>query len=203
MSFDLNTFCAPTDPRECLRKPFNIGDRTYACDGNTLVSVPLIESFSAISEPVHFIEKILSFVMPDNAELISLPENIDWPEPKSCKRCKSTGRTESSICPECGGDGCAEAENEYSTYYDLGCNTCSGEGEIIQPGNGDTCAHCNGKGTAYGNHQTVDVFGMRFNPVLLMRITDLPDLALLAMPDEHLLHFKSGDTSGVIMGMRT
>jgi len=199
---ELESFCAPdNDRRDYLRRPFRVGDFVVCTDGHRLIAAPTDDETLPHNERIA--DTVTRIVADASAAegFIPMPA-VELPETTECVVCRGNGIVTKTECPECGGFGTVDAETDYSTYYDLECKSCWGEGEVAEPGDGSRCRRCFGTGTEYPRGKSIDVLGVRLNPAYVAPILDLPDLVVMADPTTHsMLLFRSGEFRGCIMGM--
>ena len=126
---------------------------------------------------------------------LPLPEKLD------CKYCKGTGELTKKECPECNGHCYVDLCNDYSDYT-IECDTCDGTGTVKATEKPlPVCEACNGEKQIWDERITLIVEGVRISPTYYNLIKDAPNLKL-AVKDEHMLYFKSGQYIGALMGMR-
>lgn len=203
---NINDFCDPNDVRAYLHKPFNLNHRAVATNGHIVLSTPKQEGFEDLNEDEFLKKKIMDVL--DNCTrdfkytpIAKVP--IDMPEPVVCSTCDGTKKAVLENCEECNGDGEVNVSNAYSTYHGLGCNSCEGEGRKVKIGGDQDCPDCYGKGKYYSPCIKVPVAGIHVAARYLKILFDEEEEVMIAADiAKKMLLFKSGESVGVIMGMR-
>jgi len=155
---DINDFFDCDEIRDYMREPFNIGDRTIATDGHSILSQPKIGDYQDCkSSFLPTINNILNDV--NRASFSRLNKFDDPPEQIVCEKCKGTKKASVKKCHECDGDGYVDAETDYNTYSDLVCISCNGNGEIIDNNSNDDCNYCQGTGKSHSKTACIHVSG--------------------------------------------
>lgn len=195
----LQDFCATNDSRDYLKSTFEVAGHSIGSNGHWMAFIKGHNGDSAeIPEFVH--DRILSLIETSHElNYESLPSLVE-PEKVDCHVCKSSGHSESVLCPECEGDGSVELKNDYNTYYHIECKSCGGFGHKTTTDTESVCSHCNGTREAYLPTCTMDFEGVLLNPRYLIPVSKLPKVEVAALSDKSLLFFRSGDLNGVIMG---
>ena len=197
---DINDFFDPNNYRQWLRAPFNIDGRTCATNGYILLTMPQYGSFN---KGVESITTGVRSILESMKEVDFKPMPfIEMPEKETCNTCNGEGKALRSICEECDGEGEVDAETDYNTYPGLECKTCKGDGETITQGGEKDCQDCHGIGKRYNKPIPVELEGMYVSNQLLSLIINDKDVQIGKIEDKDMLAFRSGDQTGVIIGMR-
>jgi len=200
MKLNINDFISTDDIRVYLHKPFNLNGKTVATNGHCVLFSPMDNAF-ADNETLETVKdgalKIQNFI--SQAEFIQLP-SITMPEIFPCIMCNATGLCTSTVCEECNGDRLVYFENQYNSYA-IECATCDGEGYISMPGTGETCPACEGTKKRFQLGSTVSVEGVKLDPALLEKISDVENIEISGDKARTMLFFRAGEFYGALMGI--
>jgi len=191
----LAMFVAKVDSRECLLKPFRIGEFVYATNGHWIARVPGDGLQADDITDKH----------PKNVEALfdAAPTEGFMPLPKVknpgvCMTCKGKGFGTTRQCGNCGGRGSFEQDG-----YDYECQSCDGEGEIFSASTGgpDACPHCYGLGVP-DNSGGTKVGAITYANRYLWLLRKLPAIQIApGQPEKSArLRFKGGE--GLLMPYR-
>ena len=198
-------FCDKGDLREYLNTPFNALGHTIASNGHIMLASPLDLTYRPIKihqkENRAFFEGLKKHLTEIETAHYTPAPTFTYPGKAYCPHCGNTGKAIINTCPECNGLGVVDLENDHNTYS-CDCMTCGSHGEISHIGGTQDCPRCDGSGYRYPNNATVKVHGLKINVHYLQKITNAPALQISISPDTGMLCFKTGNQSGVIMGMR-
>ena len=200
-TLDINDFFNPNGLQEYLRAPIRIDGRVLASTDH--ICIVMDDDDSAVDchdDKLENITKILNMINADHA-WVPMPANLVMPEKHTCKICNEIGTATVTECKECEGEGEVELENDYNSYT-CECKTCDGDGSIIKTGGTDKCKKCNGEGMLYNKKDYVTILGVHVNPNYLNLIVNVPGIEIAGYPEKRELHFKLGDTRGLIMGIQ-
>jgi hypothetical protein len=143
---DITKFCAVSDVRSYLTKPWRCAEGVAASNGHILVLVP-DDGGDYAAEPESMAGKIAQFETdyPGGAEWLDAA-SLAIPEGKKCWDCGGSGHVYERECDECDGDG--EFEHGSHTYE---CKECDGSGSITSKrafadAEKQACYRCNGTG---------------------------------------------------------
>lgn len=195
---DMIKWCAKNDSREYLKTPFNFNGRTFACNGNAVISIPEKASYPDIEDSL---KKAMSkFLDTDGLTFSRLPSDFILPEAKYCEACRGTGRLTLTECKECEGEGNVSFDNEHNSY-ECECKTCDGHGKEKATGVGDDCYECLGYGNGYERWASIGIIGVTIALKYARLLSSINNIEV-SNHDESL-YFRSGDIQGVILGVRT
>lgn len=197
---DICDFYDCDETREYLRKPFILDVNTVATNGKALVFMPKVGKYQPL-ENILLIHKILEFREKIKLAVLKPMPNVTMPDLIKCAVCQGSGNSIRSTCPECGGNGVVDAETDFSTYYELECRTCDGDGYEITSGLGKGCLDCHNSGYVLPRHFPIKIDGTHVYAELLKKIINAPNIMIKG--DGEFLIFKSGENSGILMGMHT
>lgn len=186
--------------REYLRKPFNLCGMSVATNGHVALFFPEDKQYEPCREKV---EKYLSVVLDTakKAEYVELPA-IKQPKKIECPTCRGSKKASTKDCEECEGDGVVDLENNYSTYFDVECKSCDGEGQFVVLDTDKPCSHCNGSGVVYEDYAAVEILGIKIAARYADLLTTEKEIEVFANHKDTQLYFRYPDHYGVIMGMR-
>jgi hypothetical protein len=129
---------------------------------------------------------------------VPMPE-FALPPMETCVTCRGSGKASKTACEECEGEGMVELSNDYSTYYDVTCKSCDGDGHEIAAGGDDDCPDCSGVGSKWRYDAHVRIGAVAINPKFALGLRGADGLTIATTPNH--LHFRCGEYRGVIMGM--
>lgn len=204
MRINLTDFVGKRDPRVWMREPIQVNGKLAATDGCTVFMST--ESSDLPDPETTSVDKIKQFLdLAASADFRPMPE-LNVPEMPLCTECAGAGKHSKKDCPECDGEGEAEAETAYNTYF-VECRTCGGDGTVDSDDPEKDCEVCGGKGKRWTDNDRMKVEGVPFdmNPNLMSRIAGVSDMqiAVIESADTYRsIAFKCPDGIGVIMGMR-
>ena len=189
----LNKFCDPL--RATLRTPFNIGEFTYACNGNIAVRVPRIEGATGVGE-----EKLPSLF--DSAKTPDSFVEIDAVEIKTeflvCNDCAGLGYFKR--CKDCEGTGFKACDN---CGHEEECETCKGEGQTADKSGEKDCIKCKATGQIIIDQHFL-LGGSKFKREYINLISTLPNVKIGAFdkPNYDPVCFTFDGGSGLVMPVR-
>lgn len=201
---DITKFCADEDDvRTYMGSPIQLD----ACIAATNGHICIFDTKPSITAPRYAIsvgtlarmQELFNECMSVQKWIAHNP--LPLPDKLDCTYCNGTGHLTKKNCPECGGDCYVSFENDFNEYT-VSCETCYGKGVVIvheEPF--PVCEACNGEKQVWDERITFIVEGVRISPVYYSLFKDAPNLQL-AVKDERMLYFKSGQYIGALMGMR-
>lgn len=190
----LQKFCAKSDIRYYLLKPWINSGHAFASNGHIAVRVPSDGLFSVVAHGEGQEPNVGALV--DNAKALGLPL-MAIPElapPEVCEACAGTGTAYE--CEECEGEG---SFTHHGKEYD--CKWCNGLGQH-QNGQGDpeTCFHCDGFGEKA--YRPVAVGDSHFDRRYLALIAALPNAMIAPNGPAGVAYFTFDGGDGALMPMR-
>lgn len=144
MSVNLFDFCAKSDPRSYMEKPFNLDGKTMATNGHILVAINELIIHDNLDAANKLRKGIEMFCSHEFGEFYSLPM-VDF-EKHKCETCQGCGI--SHYCDECEGEGVLYFQSDFNSYC-CNCISCASK-------NHPYCVRCDGKG--YGAYKKAIVF---------------------------------------------
>lgn len=201
---DITKFCAGADDvRTYIHSPIQLDECIAATNGH----VCIFDTKPSITAPRYAIavgtlarmQELFNECMSVKKWIAHNP--LPLPEKLDCKYCNGTGQLTKKTCPECDGACCVEFENDFNAY-EVDCDTCGGKGVVIVDEEPlPACEACNGEKQVWDERINFIVEGVRISPVYYSLFKDAPNLKI-AIKDEYMLYFKSGQYIGALMGMR-
>ena len=96
----LHGFCGDEDGRECLHRPFTVGDWSYGTDGRTVLRFPAVPTPDQHADcPKGSVATV--FACRDwSGEFLPLPRLPMWQEIVPCRECLGTGVMRCSCCQQ-------------------------------------------------------------------------------------------------------
>lgn len=198
---NINDFCNEYEVRDYIRKPFNVGDRTFATTGYLIVSIPLDEKYD-FTENEHLLKVVPEMVNVDGVDFEPMPKDLVFPLPEECGMCKGTGKATKKECYECDGEGEIELETDYN-YYSFECKTCYGDGKVKSESAEGVCDDCGGDGEKLKDGSVVNINDFTVNPHYLKQIMAIGELEISLDKEKMMMKFRCGDVIGSVMGVRT
>lgn len=177
---DITIFCEQgTDPREWMRKPFRDGQWVYATNGHVCVRVPAGSYPDAAEKPEKFgaARLFVQYIDEGQGEFVLLPDGIKRPD--RCRECRGRGHFKTYKCPDCDE---GEFDHGNHTYSCLNCaDEPTGPGWMLQPQPDQEavrrpCSTCRGHGMLHDAGPSVEIGGMKFDPVYLWWMSQLPQV---------------------------
>jgi len=194
---DILKWCAQNDIREHFNAPFNFDGRTIACNGHMMIAIPAVPGYADIEESV--ISGIVNLLQPCEFDFAPLPIDITFPKTGRCAVCRGSKKSTVTKCEECNCQGTVEFENDHNNYNHT-CKTCDGEGYETAAGVGGDCHACLGYGNNFERFVPIVIAGAKIDVKYARLLTSVENVEVCEFSNN--LHFRSGDTLGVIMGLR-
>ena len=208
-------FCCINNAKEHLNQPFIALEHLVATNGEIMIATPNTKKTSEGTQVLQgewpplmsFITTLISTASTASfTPIYSSTIATALPEKSECSCCEGKGLAYIAHCGECDGNGELELESDFHTYI-VKCKTCDGDGERHFTGkdsaNGPIdCERCRGTGQQFNHDDFVMIEGIRIHPKYAELIFSLPDFEVCGDPSQNMLHFKSCDHIGVVMGMR-
>ena len=182
-----------------LKNPFSFQDRTYATNGNIIISVPKQQEYEEDEENFNKIKGVLP---PESGLSFFKIPGIKPPEMGKCLVCSGGRKAIYRPCIECDGDAILSFDSGYS-IYEVDCKTCDGEGEKIDLSTDELCLKCEGTGRAFINPAVeLKCIDMHIDFKYLQLIKKIPGMKIAGQKEESRIFFSNGEITGTVMGTR-
>lgn len=213
----LQLLSSPKDARVNLRTPFNIGDFTYASNGQVGIKIPKLEQFDTDKPITIKVDNI--FDKFKSEELSFIPLNKAFPKANldyhNCDRCFGSGYATSTLCEECKGEIAITVSNEHSDY-DVCCKTCeedsrspfASDGYLYEydPTHEHICMFCQGEGSLPQNSFISAKYcgsGYETNIVNLRHLYSLDNVLVASKEIDNWVMFKFDGGEGFFSTIRS
>ena len=204
-------FCCKNNAKEHLNQPFIALEHLVATNGEIMIATPNTKETSAGVQVrqgewpplMSAITTLISTASTASFTPIDL-SSVALPNKFKCLSCQGKGLAYIARCGECDGNGELELESDFHTYT-VNCKTCDGECHFTgeDPVNGPIdCERCRGTGQQFDPNEFVVIEGIHIHPTYIELMSSLPNLQVSGNLSQNMLHFRSCDHIGVVMGMR-